>query len=147
MCHFEGKLNERIIKIQFDYDEKSHLCEQLKVQLDGLLKQNDNALLERSETIQRLNKKLNDLQKQNDDLLIKQSSGNVMHNDAKLMEKIDSLNQKNFELEEHVRLLEAIQQNTSHDNSDLNLNSSKSLIDFLIKTNIIHLWTKKTREF
>jgi hypothetical protein len=94
------------------------LCEQLKVQLDGLLKQNDNALIERSETIQRLNKKLNELQKQNDELMMRQpSSGSY---DAKLVEKIDQLNQKNLELEEHVRLLEAIQQNTTHENSDLN---------------------------
>ncbi len=119
---FKGKLNEHILKIQFDYDEKSHLCEQLKVQLDGLLKQNDNALLERSETIQRLNKKLNDLQKHNDELMIKQPSSTLT--DAKLVEKIGILNQKNSELEEHVKLLEAIQQNTC-DSSDLNASELK----------------------
>ena len=101
----------------------AQLCEMLRIQLDTMLKQSDQATIERAETINRLTKKLNELQKQYDDLICMRSVTETSSNSHKLYETINylenakqereqlcqQLQEKNNDLEEQVRLYEAMQ--------------------------------------
>ena len=129
-------LKENLNKNELELNEKQQLCELLRVQLDQSLKQSDQALIERGDTINRLNKRLLELQKQYDDLLVLRNlnSNEVSQTNMKLYEKItylentnqdrekyfQQLQDRNNDLEEQVKLFEAMQliNATSHDSID-----------------------------
>ena len=140
-------MKESLNKNELELNEKHHLCDLLRSQLDQSLKQSDQALIERGETINRLNKRLLELQKQYDDLLVLRNinSSEVSQTNMKLYEKItylenvnqdrekyfQQLQERNKDLEEQVKLFEAMQlcnQQQQHLLSDSNITEHGSLL-------------------